>query len=131
MGVSGACTTLFGARRTAVAGLALQVAGCVTCGLSYSVVQVAAGTLVLSGGFGVFLTPAYSLVFGIERSGTRRVLATTTVQAAGNLGAAAASLSIVMAESWVGWRGTYFCIATGLGASAVLMLAAPDGAPAT
>jgi len=91
MGASGACTTLFGARRTAVAGLGLQVAGCVTCGLSYGVVQLAAGTLVLSGGFGVFLTPAYSLVFGIERSGTRRVLATTTVQAAGNLGAAAAS----------------------------------------
>ena len=102
MGASGACTTLFGARRTAVAGLGLQVAGCVTCGLSYGVVQLAAGTLVLSGGFGVFLTPAYSLVFGIERSGTRRVLATTTVQAAGNLGAAAASLSIVLAESFVG-----------------------------
>ena len=129
MGASGACTTLFGARRTAVAGLGLQVAGCVTCGLSYGVVQLAAGTLVLSSGFGVFLTPAYSLVFGIERSGTRRVLATTTVQAAGNLGAAAASLSIVLAESFVGWRGTYFVIAAGLAASALLMVAAPDGGP--
>lgn len=39
MGASGACTTLFGARRTAVAGLGLQVAGCVTCGLSYGVVS--------------------------------------------------------------------------------------------
>ena len=98
MGVSGACATLFGARRTAAAGLVFQaprrrpppspsptayaqVVGCVACALAYGVAQLAVGTVVQAAGFGIFLTPAYSLVFGIERSGKRRVLATTTVQA--------------------------------------------------
>lgn len=101
MGVSGACATLFGARRTAAAGLVFQVAGCVTCALAYGVAQLAFGTAVQAAGFGIFLTPAYSLVFGIERSGKRRVLATTTVQAAGNVGIAAANLSIYVADSFV------------------------------
>lgn len=130
MGVSGACATLFGARRTAAAGLVFQVAGCATCALAYGVPQLALGTVIQAAGYGIFLTPAYSLVFGIERSGKRRVLATTTVQAAGNLGIAAANMSIYLADSFVGWRGTYALVSIGLGASSVGLLLAPDASAA-
>ena len=126
MGVSGACAKLFGEGRTACTGLLFQVGGCVCCGLASGVPQIAVGTVFQAAGFGIFLTPAYSLVFGIERSGTRRVLATTTIQAASNLGTAAASMSVVMADNGLGWRGTYFVIATGLGISAITLILAPN-----
>ena len=60
MGVSGACATLFGARRTAAAGLVFQVAGCATCATAYGAWQLALGTVVQAAGYGIFLTPACS-----------------------------------------------------------------------